>query len=527
MILRKPFAILIKNFKLIHLVMAGLAIYLTIKTSQLMSFFSTYLADVTNVAGNDLVGTLFNPFMFFAIFIILIAAIIVASLMAFKGKPILFYVINILIYIYIIVVFFFTKSIVSSLEIGLVDVRTLKLVQDLLTTAFILEFVNLILLSIRATGFDIKKFDFVKDLEELEVTDIDNEEFEVNFEVDTDKVTRKIRRFFRHARYIYKENKLVFHLTLALVIGVGCYFTYSRLILNRREYKEDVSFQAYDFIMSVQDSYIAENDYQGKAISKDNVLVVVKIKLQMLYSTTFEPARLILNLKDHNFYVTTSYKEKISDLGTTYNGEKITGKSDTYIFAYEIPKGFKDEIMELNYDASNGSNYLIKLTPDDFSKRELKTYGLKDTISLKNSFVGDIQFQFDERGYNIDTSFKSPYNFCQNNKCTTSYEILKPSFSDNYDKIVFYANTNYIAPENAAFKNITDLTLTFGEFTYEIDGLKKIFRPTKAIKPTKFDLEVGEMLLEIPSEMMNATNIKLRYVVRDKTYEINFNSVKV
>ena len=175
MILRKPFAILIKYFKVIHLILAAFAIYLTIKTNAILNFFSTYIADVTNVAGTDLTGTLYNSLMFWAIFIMIIGSIIIAALMAFKKKPIVFYVINILIYIYVVVIFFVSRSIVSSLEIGLVEIRTLKLVQDFITTAFLLEFVNLILLCIRATVFDIKKFDFVKDLEELEVTDIDNE----------------------------------------------------------------------------------------------------------------------------------------------------------------------------------------------------------------------------------------------------------------------------------------------------------------------------------------------------------------
>ena len=51
--------------------------------------------------------------------------------------------------------------------------------------------ISIVMYAFRATGFDIKKFDFAKDLEELDIETKDNEEFEVNLELETDKYQRK------------------------------------------------------------------------------------------------------------------------------------------------------------------------------------------------------------------------------------------------------------------------------------------------------------------------------------------------
>ena len=84
-----------------------------------------------------------------------------------------------------------------------------------------LQFVTLCLTFARATGFDVKKFDFAHDLQQLNVDEKDNEEFEVDVELDTDKLFRKIRKKIRYAKYVYFENKFLIFLTLAIVLGLG------------------------------------------------------------------------------------------------------------------------------------------------------------------------------------------------------------------------------------------------------------------------------------------------------------------
>lgn len=521
MILRKPFAILIKYFKVIHLILAAFAIYLTIKTNAILNFFSTYMADVTNVAGTDLTGTLYNSLMFWAIFIMIIGSIIIAALMAFKKKPIVFYVINILIYIYVVVIFFVSRSIVSSLEIGLVEIRTLKLVQDFITTAFLLEFVNLILLCIRATGFDIKKFDFVKDLEELEVTDIDNEEFEVSLDVDTDKINRNVRKFFRHTKYVYKENRLVFHLMFALVIGLGCYFTYSKLIVNRRTFQESVAFSTDNFVMDVLNTTVVKEDYRGNTLKEGTSFVVVQMNIQSyVQGRKFEPAKLHLTVKDHHFYHTTDYQELLFDLGTIYNNQFISTKFTPYLFVFEIPTGFADEEMKLTYIDDIIDRYNVILSPKNFGDVQMHSYKLGDVLNTKDSVLGEFQWKME--GIDLNTTFEVGYPFCTTpTSCITSYELLQPSYTDRYDKALLVVDGLFQKGEssNDKVQTLFDLIRNFGTIDYELNGQKKQFIPIKKVDPTKTKLRAGNLYLEVNRELMQAEHITLTLKIRNQWYQ--------
>ena len=73
---------------------------------------------------------------------------------------------------------------------------------------------------IRVLGFDIKKFNFTKDIQELNIEDIDSEEVEVNVNIDTKNIIRDINRRKRELGYWIKEN-LLFSIILISVILIG------------------------------------------------------------------------------------------------------------------------------------------------------------------------------------------------------------------------------------------------------------------------------------------------------------------
>ena len=61
MILRKPYAILIKNFKLIHFIMALMMGFLFYKTSSILSFLNDYLSSVATTIIHEVTSSLFSP----------------------------------------------------------------------------------------------------------------------------------------------------------------------------------------------------------------------------------------------------------------------------------------------------------------------------------------------------------------------------------------------------------------------------------------------------------------------------------
>ena len=155
MILRKPYAILIKNFKLIHLILSGMMVYLFYRTNSILSFLNEYIGSSQIKIKDTTLSTLFGNVFFVLVALIILLTIIIMALMAFKKKPIKFYIYNIITYIYSITIYIVAFTTIQKLQYGLLDVKTLKLIQDLTTAALVIQIVAIVIVIIRATGFDI------------------------------------------------------------------------------------------------------------------------------------------------------------------------------------------------------------------------------------------------------------------------------------------------------------------------------------------------------------------------------------
>ena len=169
MILRKPYALLIKYFKVIHLFVCFIIGYLIYKTSSVLNFFNTYTSSVESVVGQSTIRVLLSGVSIVLPLLIVIIAVAIIYLMRYKKKPVLFYIITILSYLFTTGVFYYAKNVLNSMYIQVVDIRIALLVRDLVTAVMILEWFTLIIFAVRATGFDIKKFNFGQDLEDLNI----------------------------------------------------------------------------------------------------------------------------------------------------------------------------------------------------------------------------------------------------------------------------------------------------------------------------------------------------------------------
>ena len=110
----------------------------------------------------------------------------------------------------------YTYNLIGRMEENIISIRVVKLARDFMIIVFVIEFITAIRTFIYSTGFDIRKFNFGEDLAELEATEEDREEFEVDFEVDVNKAHRHVRKRTRFIRYIYIENKFLIDLGLLI-----------------------------------------------------------------------------------------------------------------------------------------------------------------------------------------------------------------------------------------------------------------------------------------------------------------------
>ncbi len=517
MILRKPFAILIKHFKLIHLILTILSFYLVYKTNLILSFYNEYMATYNSVIGKDLTGELYNTLMYVSALIILIETLIILGLMVFKGKKVKLYIYNLLVYIFVIFVYAVSYSITSSLEIQLVDVRTLKLVQDLLTTAFGLQVVSFVIVAIRATGFNVQKFDFTKDLQELEIEDVDSEEFEVNVDLNSDETKRKINRAIRHIKYIYKENRFIILAVVILALGITSLLIYMNVGVYNKVYKKGEAFTTNYYTLQLLDSYASDTDYKGNKLSEEEAFIIIHMNIQNNTSKDrkFDTARLVLNINEHYFYHETTYSEQMLDMGTIYNGQDIQNTFTDYVFIYKVPTEFLDNKIKLIYTDYNNKQIQMEVNPISLMRQDTKTiYTMPESVNLKESILGDKEFKIDS--IEIADTFRVDYNYCIEMQCYSSYEYIKPTLSGNEKKALLKI-IGTITEEN----NTTDLYTfmsRFGHIEYRIDGRKKTMQlGWKQIKPAKAKL-VNEYYVEVVDELKNAESIELVFKIRNKIY---------
>ena len=143
----------------------------------------------------------------------------------------------------------------------------------------ILQLVCLILYAIRATGFDIKRFDFGTDLQQLDINEQDSEEIEVALEFDQNKINRKLRYQLRQIKYVYGENKFIIN-TIGIILLIVLAFTiYTNIGVYEANYNQGDSFSASGVVMNVKDSYLTQTDPYGNKLT-DDMLVVVKTDIR-------------------------------------------------------------------------------------------------------------------------------------------------------------------------------------------------------------------------------------------------------
>ena len=91
MILRKPYAFLIKHFKIIHIILFLIFTYLVFEMRNIYMFFINYVKNNHYTYFENMANKYMNPFIFIMIILIIAFAISVYELMKKKEKPVLFY----------------------------------------------------------------------------------------------------------------------------------------------------------------------------------------------------------------------------------------------------------------------------------------------------------------------------------------------------------------------------------------------------------------------------------------------------
>ncbi len=528
MVLRKPYAFLIKHFKLIHLLLCIPIIYLLIRTGAITSFFSDYVksnyyTNLTNIAANYI-----NYFMYFAILVILLLVLAIYFLMRQKKKNSKFYLFLMIYYLGLFILLTVCHGVMGKMETSEITAQVIRSYRDISYMVYVFQFYFLAICALRGIGFNIKKFNFDEDAKELEIDDYDNEEFELEIGKNAYLYKRKIRRFIREFKYYVLENKVVFIIMVSIFTVIFGTLLYLNFNVYNKKYHQTQKINHNGLTVTVMDSVLTNMDQGGNIITKDKIYlaVAVKIKNTKNIDNVFDYDNFQANVKSQMIHATLDKSTDFPDLGLTFSRDTIipANSENTYVLTYEIDDNLKNDTITLkildSLDIAIGSvtsNYkTVKLKYDKvFATEEVKTIDFGKILELSNTRLNMVKIKLNKA--TITNSYEYSYRNCAYTIC----QNLK-------NQIVTQNNQNTLLVLNRDFE-IDTYTNYYkarkGTKSFVSDFLKLEYQTNETTKKIAFlnrsnDNTNNVWIFEVPKEIQNAKNIYLIVNLRGKIYKM-------
>jgi hypothetical protein len=438
MVFKKPYAFLIKNFKLIHLGLLALIIFVTIKFNVIVTFFRNFSNN--NLKVSEGTGSIYvSSFLYIACLLIIIFAALMFLLMKKKKKPLTFYIFVFCYYILILVMSLMAFSLINSFSSISVGSETSRLYKDLFLLLSFPNYYFIIMSFIRGFGFDVKKFNFNKDLEELEINSEDNEEFEFVLGTDSFKYKRGIHRFFRELKYYFLENKFVISIVLGSILVVILTIIIVNINFVDKKYYKGGTITANGFSYTLYNSYITSKDFNGLEV-KDGykyLLVDFSITNNSTDAQAIKMENSYLNFNGKSIYYKSSIGDVFNDIGYAYTGGVINaGSTKRLLFIFELSSSIKGSnytfviptITGMNDDGTDKYEYynynLSPINLDSTVNNEKKNYNEQLFLGKKTFGMSYINI----KSAKILSSYEYTYNVCStsdNKNCQTYYDAEK------------------------------------------------------------------------------------------------------
>ena len=510
MILRKPYAFLIKNFKKIHILLLVISLYVAYKLFDVASFVGDYIG-IYDSFQNPITKHI-TIFLQLSLILLFIGSLALLLLLRYKGKPWKIYLIPVLEYIILV----FVLNIVKSFFVGYTyDVETtdLRLSRDFLMIFIIGQVPAIGIFVMRVFGLDIKKFQFNMDQEFLELSEEDREEFEISINFDKNALLRLLRRTKRNLGYFYKEHRAICLTILGVFIVTVGFSMYKFIFVTNKTYKEGDFYNANGYTITINHSYFTDKDYKGDVITDDSNFVIVDLSIV----NNSAPRK----IKIENFHIKNANKDYTStnqvyatefkDLGDTYDSVKelARGEKANYIIVFKVNKGLKKNNFVLFYQEGSGVLRKIKLKIEDVSKiQNLKEYELEDNFSftLKNK---ENIISFDN--YEISKDYE--YTYVKYGVETQKMLVKTYTAPANNSLLIIDFASNAFEG-----KEMVDFSRDYGKIVYiDSNNMEQYINFNYPLKETAQGKSIISL---IPDEAANSESLKVVYTVRNKIYTI-------
>lgn len=513
MIIRKPYAFLIRHFKKIHILLLALCAFIYYKNLQLSSFIGEFMQLQTYDAFAEPISKYASFPAMLSMGIIIVGSLALVILLKHKQKPWKLYLLPIIEYIALFAIFMAATNFFNKYN-GIIDNASIRAIRDFLRIASIIQYPIMLIFLIRIFGVDLNKFNFQMDKEYLEMSQEDREELEINVNFDKDSVKRGIRKVFRYLSYFYQEHKLIVNIAATILLILFLYSSYTFIFVINKSYTEGQSLDANGYTITLNNSYYSDKDYAGNIISEDSAFVILDLTIknnQQMREIDLNKFHIMNGISD---YVTTekTYGTEFQDLGKTYEGKELkNGEEFNLIMIYRVSKEQSVKRFVLYYQEFNNEALphlrKIKLKLNDLSDiNENKPLKLGDPLKFTLKKEEEV-ITFDE--YQILDSTEYTYRTVLSSTGTTHYDKYTAPEGYKILKIPFGSN-------NFEGKDMIDFSIKYGTINY-IDNKNK--RSVVKFKNPFGRVYYGKYLYtRVPAEMEEAKSIEIHYTIRDQKY---------
>ena len=509
MIIRKPYAFLIKNFKKIHIFLLVLSIYVAYKLIGVSSFVNEFMRLGTYDYFNDPITNYITWLLIVSIFLLIIGSGAILFLLNHKKKPWKLYLVPIITYFILFLVLMMIKSFFRNYSS---DVATtdLRMSRDLLMIFVVAQLPVIFIYAMRVFGLDMKKFNFNIDKEYLELSEEDREEIEIGIDFDKETIKRGYKRFKRNVNYFYQEHKGICKITIAFILLISSFLIYKSIFITNKSYKENEFYNVNGYSFRVNKTYFTDKDYTGNIISDKSNFIVIDLTIK----NNSEPREVYLeNFHIKNAtkdYITTRkvYAKEFQDLGNTLDKAKTfkRGEEINCIVIYKVDKELDKNKFVLYYQEKSGYLRKIKLKVNDLSNINNQELSLGDEFDIGFKNNNDV-ISFDD--YEIKEIDSYTIRECDMSTCNFVRKDLVISDSKRIFKLDF-------GSDEWDAKNMIDFLTQYGKLIYkdsnDVEASLDIVNP---ISKTYYGKTV---FLSVPSELENAKEISIDLVIRNKHY---------
>ena len=220
MIIKKPYAFLIKKFRWIHGILFAMLVFLAVKSVNIYTFFSDYATNHYYVMSSMLASEYIDLTLFVVTILAILLSVLIYFILSLKNKDRKTYALLCLYYVVLFVYFIYMLSIFQNLQSKSLGIETVRVIRDISIIISLPQIAFLFIIFGRTLGFNLKQFDFKKDLEEMQIDTKDYEEVEVEFGKNNYKIARFLRKVLRLTKYFILENKFIVTILASIIVLV-------------------------------------------------------------------------------------------------------------------------------------------------------------------------------------------------------------------------------------------------------------------------------------------------------------------